>query len=175
MYATLFPHRVRAMVLDGAVDATEPLARQAAQEAPAIEASLSHYFATCRADPHCPLGRTPRASTGTSVPARRAPLAAPGHGDTRPVTVGDLLTATLFFLSVPGVAGAFGPAVAAAAGGDGAPLRQLSVAFEEDLDGSSLLGPLWAFACGDAAAHPGPSAAGALAEALQHRYPLAGA
>ena len=37
VYADLFPHRLRAMVLDGAVDIDASLATQATEEAPAAE------------------------------------------------------------------------------------------------------------------------------------------
>ena len=64
-YATLFPGRVRAMVLDGAVDASLSLGQQAAEEAPAIEASLEHFLATCGGTDPCPLGPDPRAPSTT--------------------------------------------------------------------------------------------------------------
>jgi len=176
LYAHLFPDRVRAMVLDGAVDATLPLAQQASEEAPAIAASLQHFFVTCAAEPTCPLGSDPAASYGAlSARLSAHPLPAPGHGDNAVVTVGDLDTATLFYLSVPEYAGTFPEALSAAIAGNGVPLRSLSLDFEQDLDGSSLVGPLWSITCNDAASHLGPQAAGALARSLDARYPLDGA
>lgn len=170
-YARLFPDRVRAMVLDGAVDAAQSLTDQARQEAPAIVASLDHFFTTCAADPTCPLGTDPEAYYDRVQSALQAhPLPAPGGGDDVPVTVGDLYAATLFYLSVPTFGGAFPTAVVAAAGGNGAPLRSLSLAFEEDLDGSSLVGPQWTYACNDATQRPTPVAAGNLARSLAGRY-----
>ena len=41
-----------------------------------------------------------------------------------------------------------------------------------DTNGASLVDPLWAITCNDAAVHPGPVAAGDLARALAARYPL---
>jgi pimeloyl-ACP methyl ester carboxylesterase len=170
-YARLFPGHVRAMILDGAVDASQSLTAQAGQEAPAIEASLDHFFTTCAADSSCPLGPDPEGSYDQVEAAlEKHPLPAPGTGDDTPVTVGDLYAATLFYLSVPAFGGAFPSAVVAAAGGEGGPLRALSLAFEEDLDGTSLVGPQWTYACNDAADRPSPTAAGALSRKLAAKY-----
>jgi pimeloyl-ACP methyl ester carboxylesterase len=170
-YARLFPDRVRAMILDGAVDATQSLTTQAAQEAPAIEQSLDHFFTTCAAETTCPLGPDPAAYYDRVASALTAhPLPAPGGGDDVPVTVGDLDAATLFYLSVPTFGGSFPTAVVAAAGGNGAPLRALSLAFEQDLDGTSLVGPQWTYACNDATERPAPVTAGRLARSLTERY-----
>ncbi|HEY1733978.1 MAG TPA: alpha/beta hydrolase [Acidimicrobiales bacterium] len=170
-YARLFPDRVRAMILDGAVDAAQSLTTQAAQEAPAIEQSLDHFFTTCAAEAACPLGPDPSAYYDRVAAALIAhPLPAPGGGDGVPVTVGDLDAATLFYLSVPTFGGSFPSAVVAAADGNGAPLRSLSLAFEQDLDGTSLVGPQWTYACHDAAERPTPADAGRLARSLAARY-----
>jgi pimeloyl-ACP methyl ester carboxylesterase len=170
-YARLFPDRVRAMILDGAVDATQSLTTQAAQEAPAIEQSLDHFFTTCAAETACPLGPDPAAYYDRVTSALTThPLPAPGAGDDVPVTVGDLDAATLFYLSVPTFAGSFPTAVVAAAGGNGAPLRSLSLAFEQDLDGTSLVGPQWTYACNDATERPAATDAGTLARSLTTRY-----
>lgn len=175
-YAELFPHRIRTMVLDGAVDPHTSLADAARQEAPAIEASLAHFFDTCRHDASCALYPHPRA-TYEEVKERltNRPLPAPGNGDPYPVTVGDLDAATLLYLSVPNLFGSFPSAVQAAAQGDGTPLRQVSLTFFEDLDASSLVDPLWTITCEDQAVHPSPRSAGQLARDLDRRYPLIGA
>jgi pimeloyl-ACP methyl ester carboxylesterase len=176
VYAHLFPGRVRAMVLDGAVEATAPLATQAIEEAPAIVASLNHFFAACATETNCPLGSNPRAYyQRLATRLQRQPLPAPGDGDDLPVTVGDLYTATLFYLSVPTFGGGFPTALVAATAGNGVPLRDLSLAFEQDLDGTSLVGPQWTYTCNDADAHLGPAAAGRLARSLAARYGNVGA
>jgi hypothetical protein len=46
---------------------------------------------------------------------------------------------------------------------------------ETDLNGNSLVGPLWTITCNDAATHPDAKATAALARSLQARYPLGGA
>jgi pimeloyl-ACP methyl ester carboxylesterase len=176
VYAELFPHHIATMVLDGAVDVDASLVQQATQEAPAIERSLQHLFATCASAPGCPLGTHPR-STFEAVAAAlgHRPLPAPGDGDTTPVTVGDLDSATLLALSVPDLTPQYESAVAAAAKGDGTPLRSLALTLELDINLAPLGDPLWAITCNDAASHPGPVAAGTLASSLARRYPLVGA
>lgn len=176
VYAELFPHRVDRMVLDGAVDLNASLVQQAEQEAPAIEQSLHHLFTACADGPACPLGTDPEGTfRGLAASLTRHPLPAPGGGDPDPVTVGDLDTATLFDLSVPGFTPTFESAVVAAIHGNGAPLRFLSLELMTDIDGSPLVDPLWATTCNDAAVHPGPVEAGHLARAIESRLPLIGA
>jgi pimeloyl-ACP methyl ester carboxylesterase len=176
VYADLFPRRVAAMVLDGAVDVNATLTQQAEEEAPTEEQSLLHLFATCLAQSPCPLGTDPEAffrRLATSLTSH--PLPAPGGADTRPVTVGDLDTATLFAISVPDFTPTFYAALTAAEHGNGAPLRNLALAFVRNVDGTPLVDALWAITCNDAAAHPGPIPAGNLARSLDARYPLIGA
>jgi pimeloyl-ACP methyl ester carboxylesterase len=174
-YAALFPHRIKYMVLDGAVDVDASLSTQAIEQAPAIERSLDHLLATC-AGSTCPLGAEPVSffrSLARSL--ARSPLGDPGGADPFPVTVGDLDTATLFALSVPGFAPSYYSALVAARTGDGAPLRAMALELNTDLDGSPLVDAQWAITCNDARGHPGPLAAGSLARSLAHRYPLIGA
>ncbi|MGD0312671.1 MAG: alpha/beta hydrolase [Acidimicrobiales bacterium] len=176
VYADLFPHRLAAMVLDGAVDVNASLTQQADEQAPAAEQSLDHLFSTCTPSSECPLGRNPRGYfRNLAASLTRHPLPAPGHGDDVPVTVGDLDTATLFDLSVPGFTPSYESALVAARNGNGAALRSLALQFATDIDGAPLVDPSWAITCNDAAAHPGPVAAGTLARAMNARYPLIGA
>lgn len=175
-YRQLFPSRVRSMVLDGAVDSNLSLATEATEEAPAIETVLEHDLSGCASSPGCPLGADPVAFYAQlQQRLARAPLPAPGDGDTNPVTEGDLATATLLYLSVPTLTPGYLSALASAATGDGAPLRSVALDLETDLNGSSLVGPLWAITCNDAPHHPDGSATAALARSLAARYPLGGA
>lgn len=173
-YAQLFPRRVQAMVLDGAVVPGRSLADNARDEAPALEAALEHFFSQCVAT-SCPMAPNP-AGLFDRVATRlaEAPLPAPGHGDDQPVTVGDLDGAALFALSVPAFGSGFPAAVVSADHGDGAPLRALSLGFQSDLDGTSLVDAMWTTMCEDAAGHPSGRDAGALARELAARYPRLG-
>jgi pimeloyl-ACP methyl ester carboxylesterase len=174
-YAVLFPHRITSMVLDGAVDVDASLSRQAIQQAPAAERALKHLLASCQGTT-CSLGADP-VSFFRSLAASlaRSPLPAPGAGDPYPVTVGDLDTATLLALSVPGFVPSYYSALVAAGQGNGSPLRALALGMVTDLDGQPLVDALWAITCNDARVHPGPRSAGALAATLARRYPLIGA
>lgn len=175
VYANLFPHRVRAMILDGGVDVDASLATQAADQAPAVERSLRHYLASCAAAPNCPLGADPTVTfTSLRNQLEAHPLPAPGNGDNEPVTVGDLDTATLLALSAPAFTPSYPTALLDALHGDGTPLRQLALELNEDISGASLIDASWAITCNDFASHPTPGAAGAEARSLAARYPLIG-
>ena len=124
----------------------------------------------CAAEAHCPLGPDPRRTYDDLATELEAhPLPAPGGGDNLPVTLGDLDTATLFYLSVPSFGAAFTTALVAAEAGNGAPLRSEALEFEVDLDGTSLVGSQWAYQCNDAVASISSSAAGRLARSLAAR------
>lgn len=175
VYAALFPHHVGRFVLDGAVDVAADLSTQAEQEAPAVESALGRLLATCSAAPNCPLGTDPASFYRALLASlSRQPLPPPGGADPYPITVGDLDTAALLTLSVPGFTPDFYSALLAARDGDGTPLRSLARELETDVDGSSLVDPLWAITCNDTAHHPGPTTAGGQASALAARYPLIG-
>lgn len=176
VYAHLFPSHIRSMVLDGAVDANLSLVAAATAEAPAMQAALLHALRSCAATPGCPLGADP-VGFYRHLQQRllAAPLAAPGGDDTMPVTAGDLSTASLLYLSAPTFTPGYFPALAAAAAGDGGPLRSVASGLEDDLNGASLVGPLWTIMCGDASTHPSAGATAALARSLAAQYPLGGA
>jgi hypothetical protein len=164
------------MVLDGAVDMYAPLSEQAIEEAPAAEKSLEHLLTSCAAAPACPLGSDPTtffADLSASMAAH--PLPAPGDGDDTPVTVGDLDTATLFAVSVPGFTPLYDSALVAASHGDGSGLRSLALEFVIDINSAPLVDAQWAITCNDTTGHTGPVAAGTLAHSLGVKYPLIGA
>jgi pimeloyl-ACP methyl ester carboxylesterase len=56
-YAQLFPHRVRALVLDGAVDPDTQALRADAVQAEGFQAAFGSFAAWCRASSGCPLGQ----------------------------------------------------------------------------------------------------------------------
>jgi pimeloyl-ACP methyl ester carboxylesterase len=176
VYRQLFPSHVRSTVLDGAVDADLSLATDATLEAPTFKGALQHDLDACTAAPACPLGARPVTFyRDLEQKLARSPLPAPGGGDNLPITVGDLTTATLLYLSAPELATGYFPALASAAAGDGAPLRSVAVSLETDLTGKSLVGPLWTITCNDATTHLDGAATAALARSLAARYPYGGA
>ena len=176
VYRQLYPTHVRSMVLDGAVDANLSLSTDATLEAPAIQAALRHVLENCSTVAGCTLGSDALTSyEDLSTRLAQHPLPAPGDGDDVPVTVGDLMTATLLYLSAPAFTPGYFPALAAAEAGDGAPLRSVALGLETDLNGDSLVGPLWSITCNDASTHPSATATAALARRLAARFPLGGA
>jgi pimeloyl-ACP methyl ester carboxylesterase len=56
-YAQLFPGRVRALVLDGAVDPDEPSLEADIVQAEGFQVAFGSFAAWCMAAPGCPLGR----------------------------------------------------------------------------------------------------------------------
>ncbi len=62
-YAELFPERVRALVLDGAVKPTDDLSQIGLEQGPGFDAALERFAAACDADADCPLGNDDIAPT----------------------------------------------------------------------------------------------------------------
>ncbi|MFC8530673.1 alpha/beta hydrolase [Nocardia sp. NPDC057227] len=92
-YAEKFPDRVRALVLDAAVDpASDPVA-ESLRQAAGFQLAFDGYAAQCTADPECPLG-TDRAAAVTRFRALVDPLAArpAATTDTRGLSYGDAIT-----------------------------------------------------------------------------------
>jgi pimeloyl-ACP methyl ester carboxylesterase len=176
VYAHLFPTHVRSMVLDGAVDSNLSLVADATADAAAIQTALVHALKSCTAIASCPLGADPVGFySALQQKLLHSPLPAPGGGDATPVTAGDLSTASLLYLSAPTFTPGYFPALAAAAAGNGAPLRSVALGLEDDLNGASLVGPLWTITCNDAVSHPDAKVTAALAQSLAARDPLGGA
>jgi len=67
-YAQLFPSHVRALVLDGAVDPSEPAFSMNALQAQGFQVALASFVSDCLRLPACPLG--PRGGSVTAAVAR---------------------------------------------------------------------------------------------------------
>jgi pimeloyl-ACP methyl ester carboxylesterase len=128
LYAQLFPRRIRAMVLDGAVDPRLTSMRLAQVQADGFQKDLRDFLSWCVRQPGCPLGRTvASASRGLSrlqSAVLRHPLPAGGYGT---LASGDFLAGL--------AAGLYDPATGwpdlldglrSAASGDGVPLLVLA-------------------------------------------------
>ena len=105
-YAALFPHRMRALVLDGALDASGYVHRPTnalREQTGGFERALGRYFAACAANPtYCTWtggGEPETAFDGLVERARRMPIAAPDDdvtgGDARAVDGDDILNGAL--------------------------------------------------------------------------------
>jgi pimeloyl-ACP methyl ester carboxylesterase len=66
-YAQLFPRRVRALVLDGAVDPDTPSLQDDITQAQGFQVALRSFAAWCLAGPGCPLRTGPRTSADAAV------------------------------------------------------------------------------------------------------------
>jgi pimeloyl-ACP methyl ester carboxylesterase len=92
-YAEKFPGKVRAMVLDGALDPAEQPEQESVGQAAGFQKAFDAYAADCAAKPGCPLGPDP-AQTTAKFHALLAPLwdhPAPTK-DGRGLTFGDAVT-----------------------------------------------------------------------------------
>jgi pimeloyl-ACP methyl ester carboxylesterase len=94
VYAQLFPTRIRALVLDGAVDPTQNSVQAAEGQAKGFELAFEHFVSWCRGNPtRCPIGPDARAAvTGAIADARRAPVRGAGG---REATAGWVFTALI--------------------------------------------------------------------------------
>jgi pimeloyl-ACP methyl ester carboxylesterase len=127
-YATFFPSRVRALVLDGAVDILRHPLRAFRERAAAFEDALGRFLNACAGRPdRCGLGTDPRAGYDALVARLDGrPLPAPG-----PQTVDgdDLLAATYGALTQKFYWPTLSDALVAAQAGDGGPLKAGTDAF----------------------------------------------
>jgi pimeloyl-ACP methyl ester carboxylesterase len=156
-YAQLFPHRVRALVLDGAIDPDTSSLQETIAQAQGFQTAFGSFAAWCLASPGCPLG--PGASVASAAAkveglitgANSVPLA--NHLGNRQVADGAML--------LSGVADAlysrsFWPvlssALASAFAGDGTGLVELAdQLYERNANGtySNLADALTAIDCLD--------------------------
>ncbi|MCF7548102.1 MULTISPECIES: alpha/beta hydrolase [Pseudonocardia] len=95
-YAEAFPDRVRAMVLDGAVDPTQDTVESNIDQSAGFQQAFDAYATWCTTQPNCPLGTDPARTTETWLA-----LARPLLDD--PVKTGDPTRRLSFTDAVTGV------------------------------------------------------------------------
>jgi pimeloyl-ACP methyl ester carboxylesterase len=166
-YLSLFPHHVRAAILDAPIDPGASVTEAAADQAAAAETALQNALAAGTVG-------APAAFDALRLRLTHASLPAPGHGDTTPVTEGDLDLATLTYLAAPALTPGYPGALIAAAHGDGSGLRSLATQQFTDIDGTPVLAAYWAVTCNDVTDRPSSTDAGALARRLAARFPRIG-
>ncbi|HST65617.1 MAG TPA: alpha/beta hydrolase [Mycobacteriales bacterium] len=95
VYAQLFPKRVRALVLDGAVDPKQGEVASAQTQAAGFERAFDQFAADCKArNAACLIGPDPRAAVNRLLAtARKAPI--PGGSGGRKATAGHVLLAVV--------------------------------------------------------------------------------
>lgn len=159
VYATLFPQRIRALVLDGAVDPTADATEESAEQAGGFETAFSRFAAWCAASPQaCPIAPDAHAAvTALLSKAHAQPIASSRPGDSRRATDGNVLYAVVSALYSKQAWPALAGAISNAAAGDAAGVLQLddrytnrtsSGAYDNSLDANTVIN------CTDAATQP---------------------
>ena len=154
MYAGLYPERVRAFVLDGAIDPALPPADFVVEQARGFESGLTAFFANCSAEPSCTFKADPGEDLGGTFDnliehVDAAPLKA--AGDDRPVTVGVALVGVQSALYDQGLWPILADALRDAKAGDGAGLLLLADIYNGRVDSGydDLLEAYFAINCLD--------------------------
>jgi len=127
-YAELFPDKVRAMVLDGAVDPDAGPQEAAEAQAQAFEAAFDFFGANCvTLAAGCPIGADPRAFVNDLLAASAAsPIGSTRQGDDRQPTPGLIINAIRSALYQPGAWPQLAQSLASARNGDAAGVLTLA-------------------------------------------------
>jgi pimeloyl-ACP methyl ester carboxylesterase len=181
-YAELFPDRVRALVLDAAVDPDDDPRAAAEQQATSLEASFDAYAAGCVAlVSGCPLGPEPRRFVEELLDqAATAPIPSALPGETRQATPGVISTAIVAAQYDPASWPQLTQGLAAARNGDAQGVFSLADSISGRLPGgtyTNLIDANVAITCADtepATAVPEEQIR-TLATEWGQRYPLFGA
>src|SRR5919202_680043 len=152
--AELFPDRVRALVLDAAVDPDEDPRADAEQQTTSLEASFDAFAANCTGlVAGCPLGPDPRRFVEELLDqATTAPIPSALAGETRQATPGVIMTAVLSALYSTDSWPQLAQGLAAARNGDSQQLFSLADSYSGRLqDGTytNLLDANQAINCAD--------------------------
>jgi pimeloyl-ACP methyl ester carboxylesterase len=153
-YAELFPDKVRALVLDGAVDPGTDLRANAEERAAGLEAGFDAFAANCTGLlAGCPLGAEPRQFVEQVVAqAAQAPIPSTAPGETRQATPGVVMTAVRSGLTGPESWPQLAQGLASAQAGDSRGLFSLADSYSGRLaDGtySNLMDANIAINCAD--------------------------
>jgi pimeloyl-ACP methyl ester carboxylesterase len=162
LYAKLFPNKVRALVLDGAIDPNLSAVDVGAQQAAGFERSLDAFLADCSANRRCSFynaGDSAGAFDRLSAQVDAQPVPA-GNGRTLGGGEFDLGVAQALYSGTEGYT-RLEQALAAAARGDGSRLLALSDEYTGRHDNGSYDSSqpaFWAIGCRDGPSVGGPDA-----------------
>jgi pimeloyl-ACP methyl ester carboxylesterase len=164
----LFPDRVTAAVLDGAMDPSAALPQQAADQVSAAEEVLGRLLSACWWLDPCPIAGDPTAAyDGLEGSLAAEPLTTPEGIKVGPAT---LQAAALAATSLPILFGqSFADALVAAQGGDGRGLLTVGPG-----SATETFDPQWAILCSDESGGRGAIEAGELATRLASSAPRSG-
>lgn len=132
LYADLFPDRIRAMVLDGAIDPSLGLGEFRADQGKAFEAALTRFLADCAMKTTCAFhegGQSAAAFDALMASLDREPIPAPRTGDPRLVGPGLAWSAVLGALYSESYWTILAIALAQARDGDGSLMLAISDPF----------------------------------------------
>jgi pimeloyl-ACP methyl ester carboxylesterase len=113
-YAEAFPDKVRAMILDGAVDPTVDPIKSNIEQAASFQKAFDDYAADCAKSPNCPLGTDPAKSVTVfhslvdplvTTPARTADPRGLGYSDALTGTIDAMYSPSLWPDLTKGLAG----------------------------------------------------------------------
>jgi pimeloyl-ACP methyl ester carboxylesterase len=177
VYAHLFPRRIRAAVLDGAVDPTADSVQSSERQAGGFERAFDDYAADCRArGAGCAIGPDPRA-TVTRLLERADAHPIPSR-DGRPVTEGHVVLAVISALYTQAQWTTLTRALADAEAGHGDRVLALADEYNQrrpDGTYSNLIDANTAVNCADEADRPTLAQVRRLQRTWGARYPLFGA
>jgi pimeloyl-ACP methyl ester carboxylesterase len=179
-YAELFPDKVRALVLDAAVDPDTDARTDAEDSAAAFEKGFDAFAENCTGLlAGCPTGDDPRTFVYDLLDqAAATPIPSSEAGETRRATPGVVLTAVQAALYDTDSWPQLAQALAAAKGGDSAGLFSLADGYSGRLDDgtySNLLDANIAINCADSDETFEPGEIRDLAAEWGEKYPLFGA
>jgi pimeloyl-ACP methyl ester carboxylesterase len=178
LYADRYPQRVRAMVLDGAIDPSLSAQRSSDEQALGFEHALDAFLTSCERDEDCDFysGGSPRRAYDRVMAAIDAePMFARVDGEERTLGPGeaDLGVANALYAGRDGWPD-LASALNAAARGDGSPLLELSDQYTGRTTGGDYTnetGAFYATGCLDAPPPADPRALQRDADAVARRAP----
>jgi pimeloyl-ACP methyl ester carboxylesterase len=177
VYAQLFPRRIRALVLDGAVDPAAGPVESGEGQAIGFERAFDDFAADCeRRGDACPIGPDARATVTRVLAAVRAHP--PRAHDDREVTAGYVVTAIVASLYSQSQWTTLGRAIADLDKGDGKRVLALADGYNQrrpDGTYTNLMEANTAVTCADEAAPATVAEARRLQGEWRSRYPLFGA
>jgi pimeloyl-ACP methyl ester carboxylesterase len=101
-YAEAYPDKVRAMILDGAIDPTADPIQSNIDQSAAFQKAFDDYAADCAKDKHCPLGTDPAKAVDVYRSLVDPLVAKPVHTkDSRGLGYSDAVTGTIMAMYSP--------------------------------------------------------------------------
>lgn len=177
VYAELFPGRIRALVLDGAVDPQAPVIGSLERQTRAFEGAFDDFAADCVRQ-HCRLGAHPRDAVMALLARSRAtPIPTSASGDSRTATDGAVLTAIGAALYDRGQWSDLAAALVRAQNGDAKSVFDLADAYDGRRQDGSYDNQTEAqivITCADEATRPSTATIQATVASWRQKYPLFG-